>query len=118
MKRSQFFAIVLTFVLLFSSTVVFAEGTYYDNITHKLGRGVSNVLFSWVEVCRSVDNKIDDLGLWSGLCVGPLHGSGRVIGRIFTGAFDIVTFLAPTPTFDTYYMEPEFVMIADPEDSL
>ena len=104
--------ITLCACVLFAS-VAFAEGTYYDNITHKLGRGVSNAAFSPVEICRSIDHKIDEHGFFSGICLGTFHGLGRIVGRAFTGLFDVITFLVPTPTFDTYYMEPEFVMIND-----
>jgi len=111
MKRGYWLAIVLLFVFVFSSTVVFAESTYYDNITHKLGRGISNVVLCPVELCRSLDYKIQEHGFFAGTAIGTLHGVGRIIGRALTGAFDIVTFLVPVPTFDSYYMEPEFVMI-------
>jgi putative exosortase-associated protein (TIGR04073 family) len=113
MKKGYWLAIVLLCVFMFSSTVAFAEGTYYDNITHKLGRGICNTLLSPVEMCRSLDYKIDDHGFWAGSFIGSVHGIGRIIGRAVTGAFDIITFPVPVPTFDTYYMEPEFVMIND-----
>jgi hypothetical protein len=60
-----------------------------------------------------LDHRIDEHGLWAGSCIGTVHGIGRIICRLFTGVFDIITFPVPVPTFDTYFMEPEFVMIND-----
>ena len=113
MKKCHIVATVVLCACVLFTSVVCAESTYYDNITHKLGRGVINTCLSPIELFRSLDKRIDDLGVASGISVGIFHGIGRGIARAVTGVFDIVTFLVPVPTFDTYFMEPEFVAVND-----
>ena len=112
-KVIGFFAIAL----LLSATILTPTADAFENafegICYKLGRGVSNVVLSPFELGISVDDKVNEYGISAGIPIGVLHGLGRGVSRIVTGAYDVVTFLFPMPTYNSYYMEPEFVL-ADP----
>jgi len=77
----------------------------------KLGRGLSNIMFGWAEIPVTFDRKLKDgrpLGYLLG--VVPVLGSARMVMRMSTGVFEVVTF--PFSDRDINYgaiLEPEFI---------
>ncbi len=69
---------------------------YASGLALKLGRGLSNVLLSPVELPASVCGNICDRGVW-GVIVGPFDGAVTGVERIGAGVLDVVTFPVPWP---------------------
>lgn len=110
MKRMIATVSVACVILMSVATSACAlEDNYYGEITHKLGRGISNVVFSPLEIAWSTDDAIGAYGYGAGVPTGICHGVGRFVWRAVTGVVDIVTFLVVQEPFDRHLMEPEYV---------
>lgn len=63
----------------------------------KLGRGVSNIVFGWLEIPETMEDyrQTHDAGtaFFAGAAVGTVKG----IGRMGIGAYETLTFLFPIP---------------------
>nr|CAX69012.1 conserved hypothetical protein [uncultured bacterium] len=81
----------------------------------KLGRGLSNFLFSITEIPRQVSMVRQDNGTFAGVTWGLVKGMSCFAGRTILGAYETVTFLAPTYK---PLVKPEFILNADEEESL
>lgn len=80
------------------------------NALRKLGRGVVNVSFGWVEVplqMTKVKKETNELG---GMFWGALKGLAFMVGRTFVGTYEVVTFLIPSYA---PVVEPEFIFKED-----
>ncbi len=77
----------------------------------KLGRGLSNIMFGWVEIPMTFDTKMKQgKPLAYLLGVVPVLGSARAVMRTGTGVFEAVTF--PFTDKDVNYeavLEPEYI---------
>lgn len=69
---------------------------YASGLGRKVGRGLSNILLSPVEVPASIYGNISDRGVW-GVLVGPFDGALTGVERIGAGALDFVTSPVPWP---------------------
>lgn len=71
----------------------------------KLGRGLSNV----TEFARmgEMSRSIEQTSLWDGperaYTTGVVRGFNRSLARTAIGAFEVVTFAIPTPTYDAMF---------------
>jgi putative exosortase-associated protein (TIGR04073 family) len=81
-----------------------------SQMTHKLGRGVTNILTCWVEVPRHIALEWERTDPVSGSIVGVVSGSLWGVARLVTGVYETVTFPVPVPEDYTVMMEPEFVV--------
>ena len=83
---------------------------YIDSVTRKLSRGVTNVAFGWMEVFQQMSREYhkDERSneYLRPLVYGTNKGRTRVIGRLFVGLYEIVTFWIPQQPI----IEPEFVV--------
>lgn len=101
------FVILMVSILTFSFIApIFAA----DNISEKLGRGVTNVLTGVLEIPKQIDvewkaSNNAAIGIFTGLFKGVAYG----IGRIVSGAYDIVTFPANIPKEYDSLVKPEFI---------
>lgn len=66
--------------------------TYPSKITNKLGRGLGNMLFCWVEIPIEINQEIQNTDLVTGSIVGFGVGLFRTGQRFVLGAVDVVTF--------------------------
>ncbi len=92
--------------LLLSTLLVAIAGTAYADIqappaseytaTRKLGRALSNVLFSIEELPTTVIRWNDREGNNAGFTVGIVDGVARTFTRMGYGFYELVTFWAPT----------------------
>lgn len=78
-----------------------SEPTGYENywncISRKLGRGISNTAFGVLEIpLRIYDVRFEEGGI-AGLTYGTLNGLGYFILRELVGVLDIATFPLPLP---------------------
>lgn len=79
--------------------------SYGAAVAHKLGVGVSNLLFGMGEVPKNMVNTINEGGIALGLSLGTVKGAIHGAGRLLIGATDLVTFMVPTQPITT----PEYV---------
>lgn len=101
--------LVLLAVVFCLSTAGTAQAS--GDAGRKLGRGLSNVAFGWVDILRGVENSAQDDNIVSAVTVGPVTGLGNAVGRTLAGVYETVTF--PIPTNDGTYdpiTSPEFVL--------
>ena len=77
----------------------------------KLGRGLSNVFFSWAEIPITWDKKLkEDKPLAYLVGVAPVLGTARAFMRLGTGLFEVVSFPFSDKkvNFDAI-LEPEYI---------
>ncbi len=78
----------------------------------KLGRGLTNIVFSPFEYFTNTQKAGDRRGVLSGAFEGLLAGTYYMVGRILTGAYDVVTFPIPAPEGYEAVMKPDTVFDA------
>jgi putative exosortase-associated protein (TIGR04073 family) len=66
--------------------------TYFSKVFSKLGRGVGNVFFCWVEVPIEINQNVQNTDNVSGAFVGGFTGLWYTIRRFGLGVVDVVTF--------------------------
>ncbi len=82
---------------------------YTTGAGKKLGRGISNLAFGWLEIPKGIEDVGDEHNVFAGVTWGPLSGLGNAVKRTVLGAYEIVTFPVPvTGNFDSP-IQPEFV---------
>ena len=86
------------------------EGTQSDQIMHKLGRGIVNLLFGFVEIPKCMAKEWKRSDPFTGLIIGSVKGVGWAWTRTMTGAYEILTFPFPVPEGYVPMMDPEFVL--------
>lgn len=86
------------------------EQSDVNNMFHKLGRGVTNVLTCWVEVPRTVAREWERTDPATGVILGTVKGFGWGFTRLATGVYETFTFPFPIPANYEPMMQPEFVV--------
>lgn len=66
--------------------------TYPSKITNKLGRGLGNTVFCWVEIPLEINEEVQNTDPFTGFFVGGGKGIWYTIRRLGLGVVDIVTF--------------------------
>lgn len=77
--------------------MVAATGVSAGNPFKKLGRGVTNVAFGALEICKQPILVTREEGELAGITYGVFQGIGYTIARICVGATEIATFYMPLP---------------------
>lgn len=105
-------AAVLATVIMVSAAPAFAADEYADDYAsltgRKLGRGVSNTAFGWVELPGGIEEIGKQHGVGAAATWGVLHGAGRAVQRTAIGIFEVLTFPFGTPENFEPLIEPEF----------
>ncbi len=92
-KSSLLIAAVGMFVLSAAPLQAANRGdSRVDIATRKLGRGISNIVFSPVEIVNSVYTVQRNDGEVAAVTYGVLQGLTRTVARIGIGAYEVVTF--------------------------
>ena len=98
MKKVALLAIL--FLLISAvSPLAFADDTgkgWWPKASEKLGRGVSNVVFSLLEIPYNVTKEYQTMNPVGAIPSGILKGAGWTVMRACAGVIDIATFLIPT----------------------
>ncbi len=63
----------------------------------KLGRGVSNALFGWLEIPATMSERYEERNTGGSLLAGAAHGVVRGVVRTGVGVYEAVTFFLPYP---------------------
>ena len=76
-----------------------SHGWSFPRPLTKLGRGLSNLTFGWLEVPQNLDKgyeqRPDDVA--TGLFTGAVAGLGKTVQRMGVGAYETLTFWLPAP---------------------
>lgn len=89
---------------------VYRENTEINQMFHKLGRGISNVLLGWVEIPKNVAEGWRETEPFTGTIVGTVKGVGWAVARTVAGFYEVVSFPFPVPRGYQPIMHPEFVL--------
>ena len=108
MKRqsNRFIVFVVLISLIFSGSAFAAEQhqSFFRCSLHQLGRGVHDVLLSWVEVPRYTYKEFELNGPVAASFSGVVEGIGYMIKRLGVGVYETGTFyIRQKPILD-----PEF----------
>jgi len=90
-----FSAVIVIFSL--SSQIALAH-EYPAQIGEKLGYGIANVVTGVAEIPKTMIITGREEGVAYGVTAGVFTGIAHMVGRMFTGALDIATFVVPTTT--------------------
>ncbi len=83
---------------------------YASGVTRKLGRGVANTGFGWVELFKGVQDVGEEKGFWAGATWGPIYGTLNAVRRTAVGVYEVATFPVSNEDHFEPILEPEFVM--------
>ncbi len=86
---------------------------YGTGVGKKLGRGVANVAFGWIDIFKGIQEVAEQNNVIAGLTWGPIYGTGKAVVRTLAGAYEVVTFPIPWPADFEPLVQPEFVMEGD-----
>jgi putative exosortase-associated protein (TIGR04073 family) len=64
--------------------------------TRKLGRGLGNILYGFMEIPEQIVRKSDDHGRKAGWSYGAVDGTSRALKRLGYGFYEVFTFTCPT----------------------
>lgn len=76
----------------------------------KLGRGLANVGFGWMEVFKGMQDVGEESGFWAGATWGPLYGTMNALRRTAAGVYETATFPFEGPDHFEPIMKPEYVL--------
>ncbi len=68
------------------------RSTYPSKITYKLGSGLGNILFCWVEIPLEINEQIQNTDPFTGTIVGFGRGLWFTARRFVLGVVDVITF--------------------------
>lgn len=66
-------------------------------VFEKLGRGVGNFFFGWVEIPATIQRQYHEQDAPASFASGVLMGMAKAMGRTVVGMYETVTFLVPIP---------------------
>ncbi len=102
-----------TVVLVWCLTAILSCQTCFaGDALRKCGRGVSNILFGWVDIPAEMNRVKAAPGNTSeagSLIVGSLKGIFKMMGRMAAGVYEVCTFPIPVPAQYDPVVDPEFV---------
>ena len=99
MKFSKAFWVMffMAFIMIGGSFSAKADDAFIMRPMEKLGRGITNVAFSFCELPMAWTEVAEEQGALAGITYGTLRGLCYVIARIGVGVVDVVTFPFPLP---------------------
>lgn len=84
------------------------RGDYPSEASRKLGRGLSNVAFGWMDFLKGIEETGNDNGGVAQVVWGPINGLGKMVQRTAVGVVEVATFAIPAPNGFDPMLEPEF----------
>lgn len=96
MKRiiTSCFAVMVVLFFFFVPSG-WSDGNYFTRSGEKFGRGVSNVVYSPLEVLKSMERGFEGDQPYRALLIDPFRGIFWTVGRVLVGSYEIVTFWIP-----------------------
>ena len=93
------------------------NSSYVSGALRKLGRGISNIVTSPLELPRKVERVGSQDGWVAGATVGVLQGAWRTILRAGAGVYETLTFFIEAPDGFRPVIQPEFIFGRDNWDA-
>ncbi len=87
-----------------------ADVDYGTGVGKKLGRGLSNVVFGWLEFLKGIQDVGEENNFIAAITWGPLYGLGKTVVRTVAGAYEVATFPIPVPKNFEPLVRPEFML--------
>ena len=87
-----------------------ADTDYSNGIGRKLGRGVSNTAFGWLEFLKGIEDVGEQNGFFAAISWGPFYGLGKSLTRSAVGLYEVATFPLAIPRNFEPLLQPEFVL--------
>ena len=87
-----------------------ADTDYSNGIGRKLGRGVSNTAFGWLEFLKGIEDVGEQNGFFAAISWGPFYGLGKSLTRSAVGLYEVATFPLAIPRDFRPLVQPEFVL--------
>ena len=87
-----------------------ANVAYGTGVGKKLGRGISNAAFGWLEIPKGIQDVGEENNFIAGVTWGPIYGLGKAVMRTVAGAYEVVTFPVPVPPNFEPLVTPEFML--------
>jgi putative exosortase-associated protein (TIGR04073 family) len=85
-----------------------ARTDYGAGVGKKLGRGLANTAFGWLEVPKGIEKVGDENNFIAALTWGTIYGAGNAVVRTLAGVYEIVTFPVPAPPNFEPLVKPDF----------
>ncbi len=85
-----------------------ARTDYGAGVGKKLGRGLANTAFGWLEVPKGIEKVGDENNFIAAATWGVVYGAGNAVVRTLAGVYEIVTFPVPAPANFEPLVKPEF----------
>lgn len=112
--KNIFFAGLILLILGADSTWARVEETpseiarkdYGTGAGKKLGRGLSNAAFGWLDIPKGIEKVGDEQNFLAAITWGPIYGVGQAVNRTLVGVYEVATFPAPSEPI----VKPEFVL--------
>ena len=89
------------------------DSTYVAGALRKLGRGISNIVTSPIELPRKIERVGSQDGWVAGATIGVLQGAWRTLLRAGAGVYETLTFFIEAPEGFRPVIQPEFVFGKD-----
>ena len=86
------------------------ENSDVYKMSHKLGRGIMNILTGWVEIPKQTAKEWQATDPFTGTIIGVTKGLVTAVSRTIVGVYEVVSFPFPVPRNYEPVMEPEFVL--------
>ncbi|MBI4357744.1 MAG: exosortase system-associated protein, TIGR04073 family [Candidatus Omnitrophica bacterium] len=84
-----------------------SDGNYFSRSGEKFGRGATNVVFSPLEILKSMERGLEMDQAYRAVLIGPFRGIFNMIGHAFVGTYEMVTFWIPQdPILKPTYVYP------------
>jgi putative exosortase-associated protein (TIGR04073 family) len=84
-------------VLVILSGIFFTSNSYAGDPIRKFGRGLSNIIFCFLEIPVTVYDVNQEEGGIAASTYGLAKGTGLTVARAVVGVTEVVTFLTPLP---------------------
>ena len=109
--RTKGLAVIVAFMVLIVSVPVAFAGERYEDMTYKLGRGLTNIVTGFLELPTSIDSNLDESGIYKGTFFGLFEGLIKTIVRVGAGVYETITFPLEYPADYKPLVEPEFIYV-------
>ena len=80
----------------FAAADIQAPPGHQYTAARKLGRGLSNILYGFMEIPEQIVRKTDSYGSKAGWSYGAVDGTNRAFRRLGYGFYELFTFTCPT----------------------
>lgn len=88
-------AVAVFIVFRVFSAEAWASDNYFNRSGEKLARGVTNIVFSPMEIFKSIEDDFLHDQIPRMITVAPFEGILRMFGRVLVGCYETATFYVP-----------------------